>query len=97
MNLTRGRLLSAPPPVEEPYPQSRVQHSDNRCSYYDCGMDAAPEKRPILCNTCERYRLETFRVGRKWQEARRCIEGMRFAGERMECSRYMREIGSDDN
>jgi hypothetical protein len=54
------------------------------------------ENEPILCHTCERYVLETFRVGRVWQDGRRCVEGFRFAGERTECSRYQREVGSED-
>lgn len=59
-------------------------------------MDTERKEKPVLCATCERYRLEPFRIGRIWQEGRRCVEGLRFAGERTECPRYMRETGSDD-
>ena len=40
--------------------------------------------------------LERYKVAAKWEEGRRCICGMRFAGERTECTYYCREPGSDD-
>lgn len=50
----------------------------------------------ILCRTCALYRLETFRVGKRWLEDRRCDAAMRFAGMRTEYVYYTREPGSDD-
>jgi hypothetical protein len=57
-------------------------------------VDVAPGR--ILCATCARYVLERFKIGRRWEEGRRCVAGMRFAGERTECPYYLREPGSDD-
>ena len=78
------------------YPQFRVRHSRRRQSNYDRFMDGDPEKRSVLCDTCERFKLEVIRVGLRWRETRRCVEGMRFSGERVECPRYIREVGCDD-
>jgi hypothetical protein len=51
---------------------------------------------PILCRTCAHYVLEKIKVAGRWREDRRCVCGMRFAGERTECFYYCREPGSDD-
>jgi hypothetical protein len=67
---------------------------------YDPPMAKEPiggrQRKVILCDTCARYVLEQFSVARVWQEGRRCVVGMRFAGERTECPYYIRDPGSDD-
>jgi hypothetical protein len=61
-------------------------------------MEAPPHelKPPILCRTCAHYVLERYKIADRWEEGRRCVCGMRFAGERTDCLYYSREPGSDD-
>ncbi len=86
----RTPLFHIPPAVSRCEPLRR----------YDREMVDEPNgpksQHKILCNTCARYSLERFSIALVWQEGRRCVVGMRFAGERTECSYYTREPGSDD-
>jgi len=59
-------------------------------------MDAREQPKKILCPTCARYELEQYWIAKRLEEGRRCVAGVRFAGERTECPYYMREPSSDD-
>lgn len=68
---------------------------------YDSPMADNPNeivvaRQVVLCDTCARFVLERYKVARAWREGRRCIAGVRFAGERTDCRDYCREPGSDD-